>query len=58
MPRQAHAQFNDIVLGGIRKDAGMAGFKDILLPEDVEKIHAYLTGRAQEEFNNAVITAH
>jgi quinohemoprotein ethanol dehydrogenase len=58
MGREAHVQFGDIVLGGIRKEAGMASFQDILSPQDVEKIHAYLIARAQEDYNNAVITAH
>lgn len=58
MTPQVHAQFNEIVLGGARQAAGMASFKDILTPQEAEKIHSYLIARAQEDYNNAVITAH
>ena len=49
MAAQTHAQFNDIVLGGSRKGAGMASFKDILSQKDADAIHAYLIARAQED---------
>ncbi len=52
MTAQTHAEFNDIVLGGVRKNAGMASFKDILQQKDVDQIHAYLIARAQEDYNN------
>lgn len=35
-------QYDDIVLGGALKDAGMASFKDILSKEDVTDIRAYV----------------
>jgi quinohemoprotein ethanol dehydrogenase len=52
MTRETHAQFNEIVLGGVRKSAGMASFRDILSQKDVDAIHAYLIARAQEDYNN------
>jgi quinohemoprotein ethanol dehydrogenase len=53
MSRETHAQFKDIVLGGLRKDKGMASFADILSPEDAEAIHAYLIARANEDWGAA-----
>jgi quinohemoprotein ethanol dehydrogenase len=49
---QVHAQFNAIVLDGVRKDKGMVGFKDILKPADADAIHAYLIARANEDFKD------
>jgi len=40
------------VLGGQRKAAGMASFRDILSQKDADAIHAYLIARAQEDYNN------
>jgi quinohemoprotein ethanol dehydrogenase len=54
MTPDAHAAFGDIVLGGTRKSAGMASFKDILTLEDVNAVHAYLIARAQEDYNDDV----
>jgi quinohemoprotein ethanol dehydrogenase len=51
MSRATHAQFNDIVIGGIRKEKGMASFKDLLTPKQVEQIHSYLIARGQEDWN-------
>ena len=51
MTAQTHAQFNDIVLGGIRKDKGMASFADKLGKADAEAIHAYVTARANEDWD-------
>jgi quinohemoprotein ethanol dehydrogenase len=50
MSKETHAQFNDIVLGGARKDKGMGSFADILSKEDAENIHAYLIARANEDW--------
>ena len=50
MSRPTHAAFKDIVLGGARKDKGMASFADILSPDDADAIHAYLTARANEDW--------
>lgn len=47
---ETHAQFKDIVLGGIFLDKGMASFADILSEEEVEDIHAYLIARANEDW--------
>jgi quinohemoprotein ethanol dehydrogenase len=53
MPRDAHAQFKEIVIDGIRKDKGMVGFADILTVEDANAIHAYLIARANEDWKDA-----
>ena len=50
MTRDTHAAFKDIVLGGARKDKGMASFADTLTPADADAIHAYLTARANEDW--------
>jgi quinohemoprotein ethanol dehydrogenase len=50
MTRETHTQFNDIVLGGARKDKGMASFADVLSPADADAIHAYVTARANEDW--------
>ena len=46
-----HAQWNDIVLGGIRQGDGMASFADVLSPADATAIHAYVAERAVAEPN-------
>ena len=43
-----HASFADIVLGGTRVHAGMASFADLLDPDEVRAIHAYVVRRARE----------
>ena len=45
-----HARFADIVLKGTSKDKGMASFADILKPDQVADIHAYLVARANEDW--------
>lgn len=45
-----HAAFRDIVLGGIMKDIGMAGFADVYSEDDVEAIHAYIIKRAHDTY--------
>jgi len=54
MSRETHAQFNDIVLKGIRADKGMANFSDIISQADADAIHAYLIARAHEDWNKDV----
>jgi quinohemoprotein ethanol dehydrogenase len=44
--KAVHAQWNDIVLGGIRAADGMASFADVLTQEDATAIHAYVAKRA------------
>jgi len=50
MQPQAHAEFNDIVLKGIRSAKGMQSFADVVSPADAEAIHAYLVARAREDY--------
>lgn len=40
------ARYKEIVLGGELKDRGMASFADLLKPEDVDAIHAYVVHMA------------
>jgi quinohemoprotein ethanol dehydrogenase len=47
---QAHAEFDEIVLGGKLKKAGMESFKDKLSTAQVEAIHAFVVERAQEDW--------
>ena len=41
------------MLGGLRKDKGMASFADILTSDDADAIHAYVTARANEDWGAA-----
>jgi len=50
MNAETHAQFNDIVLKGLRVQKGMASFADLLSVDDVEAVHAYVISRAQEDW--------
>jgi quinohemoprotein ethanol dehydrogenase len=50
LTRDEHARFNDIVLRGTSKDKGMASFADLLKPDQVDDIHAYLIARANEDW--------
>ncbi len=50
MTPERHAQFLDIVLGGLLKQAGMESFGDRLTPEQAGDIHAFLITRAQEDW--------
>ena len=43
-----HEEFQDIVLGGTRVHNGMASFADVLKPEDVKLVQAYVIERARE----------
>jgi len=47
--RDTHARWNDIVLGGIRADRGMASFADVLGPEGAEAIQAYVIAQAYRQ---------
>jgi quinohemoprotein ethanol dehydrogenase len=47
---QAHADFNDIVLNGKLQDRGMAPFRDVLKPDQVDAIHAFVIARGQEDW--------
>ena len=55
MTAQTRAQFKDIVLGGIRKDKGMASFSDLLSTDDADAIHAYLVARANEDWKDETV---
>jgi quinohemoprotein ethanol dehydrogenase len=50
MTRETHASFNDIVLQGTRTEKGMASFANLLAPDEVEAIHAYVISRANEDW--------
>ena len=55
MTAETHAEFNDIVLRGIRNERGMAGFGDILTQDQADAIHAYLIARANEDWADAAL---
>ncbi|HEX7711400.1 MAG TPA: PQQ-dependent dehydrogenase, methanol/ethanol family [Sphingomonadaceae bacterium] len=50
-----HARFQDIVLGGVLADKGMASFKDVLTKDQVDAIHAYLISRANDDYQDASV---
>ena len=54
MTPETHAQFMDIVIGGILTHKGMASFADVLSKEDAEAIHAFLIARGNEDWQDAV----
>ena len=45
-----HGEFLDIVLGGKRREKGMASFADLISKADAEAIHAYLIRRSNEDW--------
>jgi quinohemoprotein ethanol dehydrogenase len=47
--RQVHEQFEAIVLGGARATLGMPPFKDLLKPDQVKAIQAYVLSRAKQD---------
>ena len=47
--RQVHEQFEAIVLGGARASLGMPPFKDLLKPDQVKAIQAFVLSRAKED---------
>jgi len=57
MTQQVHTAFSDILLKGIYQERGMASFADLLSPEDVEAIHAYLIARGNEDYADAAARA-
>jgi quinohemoprotein ethanol dehydrogenase len=50
MSPEVHRTFDDIVLKGQRKDAGMGRFDDVLDAADARAIHAYLVDQAWAAF--------
>ena len=52
MTPETHAQFNDIVLKGLRVQKGMASFANLVSAEEVEAIHAYVIARANEDWGS------
>jgi hypothetical protein len=53
MSAQTHAEFDAIVLGGLRHEKGMVGFAnvsggEVLGKDEVDAIHAYVTKRAHD----------
>lgn len=46
MSTQTHESFIGIVIGGLKKETGMASFADVLTPEDTLKIQQYIISRA------------
>jgi len=53
MTRETHGKFNDIVLNGLYQDKGMASFADLLKPDEVDAIHAYIIARANEDWGRS-----
>jgi quinohemoprotein ethanol dehydrogenase len=53
MSAESHARFNDVVLGGVLQDKGMASFAGQLTPSEVEAIHAFLIARGNEDYADA-----
>ena len=50
MTADTHGKFNQIVLGGLYLEKGMASFSDILSEEETNAIHAYVIARANEDW--------
>ncbi len=50
MQPETHTAFLDIVIGGSRKDQGMASFADVLTRDQAESIHQYVNARAREDW--------
>lgn len=51
MTPETHAAFNQIVLGGILKQAGMPPWQGVLTQADVDAIHAYLISISWDAYN-------
>jgi quinohemoprotein ethanol dehydrogenase len=45
-----HALFDDIVLKGLKRDAGMPGWGDVLSADDAHAIHAFLIDVSQQAY--------
>lgn len=54
MTTETHAQFMDIVRGGIREENGMASFADAVSEEQTEDIRQYLIARANEDWGKSL----
>ena len=54
MSAESHEQFLAIVLGGSKKENGMASFADLLSSEDAERIHQYIISRATMDREEAI----
>jgi len=52
MTPETHAQFDDIVIRGLRADKGMPAFADIYTTEDADAVHAYVISRANEDYKD------
>ena len=50
MSTESHETFLAIVLGGSKRQNGMAGFADLLSVEDAERVHQYIIARANEDY--------
>ena len=53
MSSQSHEEFLAIVLGGSKKENGMASFADLLSAEDAERVHQYIISRALRDREEA-----
>ena len=51
MAPETHAAFNQIVLGGLLKQAGMPPWEGVLTQADVDAIHAYLISISWDAYN-------
>lgn len=51
MSPETHADFKAIVLGGKRRELGMASFSDVLTNSDVAAVHGYLINRANDDWD-------
>ena len=54
MSPETHAEFMDIVIGGSRREMGMASFADLISEDDAQAIRAYLVGRANEDWDEII----
>jgi quinohemoprotein ethanol dehydrogenase len=50
MSEGIHASFNEIVLKGVKRDAGMPGWGDVLSAQDADAIHAFLIQISQQAY--------
>jgi len=50
MDRDTHGKFDQIVLGGLYLEKGMASFDDLLDEQQANDIHAYVIARANEDW--------
>ncbi|MEZ5709958.1 MAG: PQQ-dependent dehydrogenase, methanol/ethanol family [Blastomonas sp.] len=54
MTPATRAEFIDIVLGGSRREKGMASFSDLISPDDADAVNAYLVRRANEDWDGII----